>query len=131
MDASVVSHIAICTRNMEKSLAFYRDILEMKVLADGMTDPTEGGRLHNYQQKRQSRRRVSLSFGAGKKPTLTNTSHPDEDIAGVPLKLDHGPDGRVAGQGRAFGRAARSVHEPPGSGAQLLRARSRWHPDPV
>ena len=50
MDASVVSHIAICTRDMEKSLAFYRDILGMKVLSDGMTDPTEGGRLHNYQQ---------------------------------------------------------------------------------
>jgi catechol 2,3-dioxygenase-like lactoylglutathione lyase family enzyme len=73
---------------MEKSLAFYRDMLGMRVLADGMTDPTEGGRLHNYQQARQSRRRVSLSFGAGKKPTLTLTSHPGEDIAGAPLKLD-------------------------------------------
>ena len=88
MEASVVSHIAICTRNMEKSLAFYRDMLGMQVLADGMTDPTEGGRLHNYQQARQSRRRVSLSFGAGKKPTLTITSHPGEDIAGAALKLD-------------------------------------------
>jgi catechol 2,3-dioxygenase-like lactoylglutathione lyase family enzyme len=88
MDASVVSHIAICTRNMEKSLAFYRDILGMKVLSDGMTDPTEGGRLHNYQQARKSRRRVSLSFGAGKKPTLTITNHAGEDIAGAPLKLD-------------------------------------------
>jgi len=73
---------------MEKSLAFYRDMLGMRVLADGMTDPTEGGRLHNYQQARQSRRRVSLSFGVGKKPTLTLTSHPGEDIAGAPLKLD-------------------------------------------
>jgi catechol 2,3-dioxygenase-like lactoylglutathione lyase family enzyme len=63
-------------------------MLGMRVLADGMTDPTEGGRLHNYQQARQSRRRVSLSFGAGKKPTLTLTSHPGEDIAGAPLKLD-------------------------------------------
>ena len=88
MEASVVSHIAICTRDMEKSLTFYRDILGMKVLFDGMTDPTEGGRLQNYQQARQSRRRVSLGFGAGKKPTLTITSHPGEDIAGAPLKLD-------------------------------------------
>jgi catechol 2,3-dioxygenase-like lactoylglutathione lyase family enzyme len=53
-----------------------------------MADPTEGGRLHNYQQARKSRRRVSLSFGAGKKPTLTITSHPGEGIAGAPLKLD-------------------------------------------
>jgi catechol 2,3-dioxygenase-like lactoylglutathione lyase family enzyme len=88
MEARAISHIAICTRDMEESLAFYRDILGMKVLFDGQTDPSEGGRLHNYQQARQSRRRVSLSFGAGKKPTLTMTSHPGEDIAGEPLKLD-------------------------------------------
>jgi catechol 2,3-dioxygenase-like lactoylglutathione lyase family enzyme len=87
MDANAVSHIAICTRDMEKSLAFYRDMLGMKVLFDGYTDPTEGGRLHNYQQARASRRRVSLSFGAGKKPTLTITSHPGEEITGAPLKL--------------------------------------------
>ena len=88
MEASAISHIAICTRDMEKSLAFYRDILGMKVLFDGPTDPTEGGRTHNYQQVRNSRRRVSLSFGAGKKPTLTITSHLGEEIAGQPLKLD-------------------------------------------
>jgi len=88
MEASAVSHIAICTRDMEKSLAFYRDVLGMQVLFDGPTDPTEGGRLQNYQQARKSRRRVSLSFGAGKKPTLTLTSHAGEDIAGAPLKLD-------------------------------------------
>lgn len=88
MEASAISHIAICTRDMDKALAFYRDILGLRVLFDGMTDPTEGGRLHNYQQARQSRRRVSLSFGAGKKPTLTITSHPGEDIAGAALQLD-------------------------------------------
>jgi catechol 2,3-dioxygenase-like lactoylglutathione lyase family enzyme len=88
MEATAISHIAICTRDMDKSLAFYRDMLGMQVLCDGPTDPTEGGRLHNYQQARKSRRRVSLSFGAGKKPTLTLTSHAGEAIAGAPLKLD-------------------------------------------
>jgi catechol 2,3-dioxygenase-like lactoylglutathione lyase family enzyme len=88
MEATAISHIAICTRDMEKSLAFYRDMLGMKVLFDGPTDPAEGGRLHNYQQARKSRRRVSLSFGTGKKPTLTITSHAGEDITGTPLKLD-------------------------------------------
>jgi hypothetical protein len=39
MEATAISHIAICTRDMEKSLAFYRDILGMQVLADAMTDP--------------------------------------------------------------------------------------------
>ena len=88
MEASAISHIAICTRDMEKSLAFYRDMLGMMVLFDGYTDPTEGGRLHNYQQARKSRRRVSLRFAAGMKPTLTLTSHAGEEIAGAPLKLD-------------------------------------------
>jgi catechol 2,3-dioxygenase-like lactoylglutathione lyase family enzyme len=88
MEASVISHIALCTRDMEKSLSFYRDILGMKVLFDGPTDPTEGGRTHNYEQVRHSRRRVSLSFGTGKKPTLTITSHAGEQISGQPLKLD-------------------------------------------
>jgi len=88
MEATAISHIAMCTRDMEKSLAFYRDILGMQVLADAMTDPTEGGRLHNYQQARKSRRRVSLRFGAGMQPTLTLTSHAGEAITGAPLKLD-------------------------------------------
>jgi catechol 2,3-dioxygenase-like lactoylglutathione lyase family enzyme len=52
------------------------------------TDPTEGGRLHHDQQARKSRRRVSLSFGAGLKPALTLTSHAGEAITGAPLKLD-------------------------------------------
>ena len=43
MEATAVSHIAICVRDMDKSLAFYRDILGMKVTYDGPTDPTEGG----------------------------------------------------------------------------------------
>src|SRR2546423_760541 len=40
MEASAISHLAICTRDMEKSLAFYRDMLGMKVLFDG---PKEAG----------------------------------------------------------------------------------------
>ena len=87
MEATALSHIAMCTRDMEKSLAFYRDILGMQVLAEAMTDPTEGGRLHHYQQARKSRR-VSLRFGAGLQPTLTLTSHMGKEIAGAPLKLD-------------------------------------------
>ena len=31
MEATCVTHIGICVRNMDKSLAFYRDILGMKV----------------------------------------------------------------------------------------------------
>ena len=48
MEATCVTHIGICVRDMDRSLAFYRDVLGMTVLGDRMTDPTEGGRLHNY-----------------------------------------------------------------------------------
>ena len=53
MEATCVTHIGICVRDMDRSLAFYRDILGMKVLGDRMTDPTEGGRLHNYRRERR------------------------------------------------------------------------------
>ena len=60
----------------------------MTVLGDRMTDPTEGGRLHNYRRQRQARRWVSLAYGNGATPTLTLTSHPGDDPDGQPIKLD-------------------------------------------
>jgi len=60
MDAIGMSHIAICVRDMDKSLGFYRDI-----------------------------RRVSLSSGEGVPiPSLTLTSHPGEEPDGNPILLD-------------------------------------------
>ncbi len=88
MEASCVTHIGICVRDMDKSLAFYRDALGMKVLGDKATDPTEGGRLHNYKHKRNTRRWVSLSYGDATTPTLTLTSHPGEQPDGEPILLD-------------------------------------------
>ena len=88
MEATCITHIGICVRDMDKSLAFYRDVLGMKVLGDRATDPTEGGRPHNYKRQRQTRRRVSLSYGEGATPTLTLTSHPGEDPDGQPILLD-------------------------------------------
>ena len=88
MDATCVTHIGICVRDMDKSLSFYCDALGMKVLGDCATDPTEGGRLHNYKHSRKTRRWVSLSYGDSATPTLTLTSHPGEDPDGQPILLD-------------------------------------------
>ncbi len=89
MDAIGMSHIAICVRDMDKSLGFYRDILGMEVTFDGPTDPTEGGRPHNYKHARKARRRVSLSSGEDVPiPSLTLTSHPGEEPDGNPILLD-------------------------------------------
>ena len=88
MEAFCVTHIGICVRDMDRSLAFYRDALGMKVLGDRPTDPTEGGRAHNYKHRRTTRRWVSLAYGEGATPTLTLTSHPGDEPDGQPILLD-------------------------------------------
>ena len=89
MDASGISHIAICVRDLDKSLEFYRDILGMRVLADQIQDTSTGGLPHVYKHPRKTRRQVRLAYGEGKtKPTLTMTSHPGDDPDGDPIKLD-------------------------------------------
>ena len=89
MEASVISHIAICVADFDKSLEFYRDILGMEVLADRMQDTTTGGLPHVYKHQRNTRRQVNLAYGKGNvKPTLTMTSHPGDNPDGNPIKLD-------------------------------------------
>ena len=95
MQATCVTHIGICVRDMGKSLSGYRDILCMTIIGETineLTDPTEGGsqgaRLSNYKLERKSRHFVSLSYGTGLTPTLTLTSHPGEQHSGTPIMLD-------------------------------------------
>ena len=88
MEATGVTHIGICVRDMDRSLAFYRDILGMTVLGDRDTDPSESGRMNNYKHPRKTRRWVSLSYGEGASPTLTLTSHPGEEPDGAAILLD-------------------------------------------
>ncbi len=88
MEFSGVSHIAVCVRDLDKSLEFYQNVLGMVVEADRMQDTTTGGLPHVYKHSRQTRRQVRLAFAAGAKPTLTMTSHPGEAPDGEPIKLD-------------------------------------------
>ena len=89
MDATGISHIAVCVRDLDKSLAFYRDILGMEVVFDQVQDTTTGGLPHVYKQARQTRRTVHLKFGQdNSNPRLVVTSHPSEDPDGNPIKLD-------------------------------------------
>ena len=60
MDATGISHIAICVRDLDKSLAFYRDILGMRVAADRIQDTTTGGLPYVYKHPRKTRRQVRL-----------------------------------------------------------------------
>ena len=89
MDATGVSHIAICVRDIDKSLEFYRDILGMTVGYDRIQDTTTGGLPHVYAHPRKTRRQVRLIISEGENsPTITMTTHPDEDPDGDPIKLD-------------------------------------------
>ena len=89
MDASAISHIAICVADLDKSLEFYRDILGMEVFADRIQDTTTGGLPHVYKHQRNARRQVNLAYRKGNvKPTLTMTSHPGDSPDGNPIKLD-------------------------------------------
>lgn len=87
MEASAVSHIAFCVRDVEKSLAFYRDILGMQVVFDQVQDTTQGGLPNVYKHPRKTRRTVHLKY-AENAPRLVMTSHPDEAPDGTPIKLD-------------------------------------------
>lgn len=89
MNASSVSHIAICVRDLDVSLRFYCDALGMSVVSDVIQDTTTtGGLPHVYAHSRATRRQVRLAYADGAKPTLTMTSHPGENPDGTPIKLD-------------------------------------------
>ena len=88
---SVMSHMGICVRNIEKSLAFYRDMLGMSIMKDEMLPPEDLGPLHLYELPLAKRRVVYLKYGAhAASPVLVITERP-ESTAGQPTLLDqHG-----------------------------------------
>jgi glyoxylase I family protein len=89
MDATGVSHIAVCVRDLDRSLAFYRDILGMQVDFDEVQDTTTGGLPSVYKNARKTRRTVHVRYGPDQTaPSLVLTSHPGEDSDGTPIKLD-------------------------------------------
>ena len=89
MEATGVSHIAVCVRDMDKALAFYRDILGMRVTLDQVQDTTQGGLPHVYNHRRKTRRTVHVRYGEGHTiPSLVLTSHPGDRADGSPIKLD-------------------------------------------
>ena len=89
MDATHVSHIAICVRDLDKSLAFYRDILGMRVTFDEVQDTSRGGLPNIYKHPRKTRRTVHVRYGEGDtSPSLVLTTHPGDQADGEPIKLD-------------------------------------------
>ena len=87
MDATGVSHIVICVRDLDKSLAFYRDILGMRVTSDRIQDTNTGGLPRLHKNPRKTRRQVRLRF------PLAYRARPQSHrrYAGFPLEIVPGP----------------------------------------
>lgn len=93
MKTTGIAHIAICVSNLEKSLAFYRDLLGMTVklhTTQKMAMRPGAGSTAMYDTPHASRTVAYVYFDIPgvSGPFLVLTSHPGEAMRGEPIKLD-------------------------------------------
>jgi len=93
MKVNGIAHIAICVRDLERSLQFYRDVLGMTVrvhtvqpmaMRPGATSQVM------YEASHASRTVANVWFDTPSisGPFLVLTSHPGDQVHGAPIKLD-------------------------------------------
>ncbi len=93
MKANGVSHIAICVRDLDESLKFYRDILGLTARLHTTQDMARRPGAESpemYQKTRSSRTVANVWFDSpdDSEPFLVLTSHPGDQVDGEPKKLD-------------------------------------------
>jgi catechol 2,3-dioxygenase-like lactoylglutathione lyase family enzyme len=86
-----MSHVAMCVRNLDASLKFYRDLVGLQVVRDAMEE-VGPAKLHLqgvYRTPHQQRRAVNLVGGPGSNvPMLAISEHPGDAIGGSAILLD-------------------------------------------
>lgn len=93
MKAKGLAHIAMCVRDLEQSLTFYRDLLGMQVTLHAtqeMAMRPGASSTAMYETPRASRTVAHVWFDhpAISGPFLVLTSHPGDRVSGAPIKLD-------------------------------------------
>jgi glyoxylase I family protein len=93
MQVKGIAHIAICVRDLEQSLRFYRDILGMTVklhTTQAMARRPGASSHAMYDTPHVSRTVANVWFDDPSitGPFLVLTSHPGDQVSGQPIKLD-------------------------------------------
>ena len=90
MPATPMAHVEICVSNMERSLAFYRDLLGFRVVSDQLVDVnTIEGLRYVYKNQHSQARFVMLSTGEAEgAPCIVLDENPGDPTDGAPIKLD-------------------------------------------
>ena len=85
---SAMSHMGICVRNLDRSLAFYRDLVGMQVLKDEILGAEALGPVHLWETPPSRKRIVYLRYGShAASPVLVLNERADK-TAGQPTLLD-------------------------------------------
>jgi|SRR5690606_2936725 catechol 2,3-dioxygenase-like lactoylglutathione lyase family enzyme len=82
MPIRAVSHIAIAVRDMDRALAFYRDVLGLKVRFNGIEEFPNLGKL-----RPQRRHGAYLSLGDGPHDSFIVLDHRDNAVDRPPLNV--------------------------------------------
>jgi catechol 2,3-dioxygenase-like lactoylglutathione lyase family enzyme len=84
-----MSHVAICVRNLDESLKFYRDLVGLQVVRDDLQD-TSMMKLNGVYRDHHAQRRVANLQGGPRSnlPRLVISEHPGDAISGNPIMLD-------------------------------------------
>lgn len=93
MKAKGVSHIAVCVKDLDESLNFYRDILGLTArlhTTQEMARRPGAESAEMYQRTHRSRTVANVWFDSpdDSEPFLVLTSHPGDRVDGEPIKLD-------------------------------------------